>query len=208
MPFEDESVLAEFMNRHISEPAKYKLDANGKHVFYRSNAYGPLKDSWRGMIPRIVDFGSAMQLHGETGRGIFPIQPNQYRAPEVTLGFPWNRNAEIWNLGTLVRSYTTQTLARDTRFSNFGQIWDTAEGTELFQQAQDSEGKPTAKAHSAEMIALLGMPSPEFIEESHSALMYQWPYKIRLNGGELSENAFEMFGGPFFDENGIYWYSP
>lgn len=87
MPFEDESVLAEFMNRHISEPAKYKIDANGKHVFYRSNAYGPLKDSWRGMIPRIVDFGSAMQLHGETGRGIF--LPNPTKSIPCTRSHAW-----------------------------------------------------------------------------------------------------------------------
>jgi hypothetical protein len=106
MPFEDDEAMFEFINRQISEPAEYKLDATGQQVFRRDNTFGPLRDSWRlNMVPHIVDFSSALQLHGETGRGIMPIQPSQYRAPEVTLGFPWNRSADIWNLGTLVRSY-------------------------------------------------------------------------------------------------------
>lgn len=81
-----------------------------------------------------------------------------------------------------------------------------AQGTELFQQAQDSNYQYNAKAHLAEMIALLGPPPPEFIEESHSTLLLQWPDKIRMNvGGDLSQNAMEMFNGPFFDDKGTYW---
>jgi hypothetical protein len=78
-----------------------------------------------------------------------------------------------------------------------------AQGTHLFQQAQDSERRPTARAHLAEMIALLGMPSLEFIEKSRSTLKFEWPQEIRVNGGELARNAHDMFGGPFFDGNGI-----
>ena len=79
-----------------------------------------------------------------------------------------------------------------------------AQDTHLFQQAQDSNGQYNAKAHLAEMIALLGPPPPEFIEESHASLVFKWPQKIRMYGGELSENAMEMFNGPFFDDNGTY----
>lgn len=104
MPFEDGAVLAEFLERHLMQPAEYKVDAAGRHVFRRSSDFGHLRESWTQMVPTIVDFGSSLQLHGETGRGLLPIQPNHYRAPEVTLGFPWNRSADIWNLGTLVRS--------------------------------------------------------------------------------------------------------
>lgn len=53
------------------------------------------------------------------------------------------------------------------------------------------------------MIALLGMPSLEFIEKSRSTLKFEWPQEIRVNGGELARNAHDMFGGPFFDGNGI-----
>jgi hypothetical protein len=79
-----------------------------------------------------------------------------------------------------------------------------AQGTELFQQAQDSNGNYDAKAHLAEMIALLGPPPPEFIRASHSTLKLKWPQRIKIYGGELCENAMEMFKGPFFDDDGTW----
>lgn len=79
-----------------------------------------------------------------------------------------------------------------------------AQKKELFQLAQRSDGRYDAKAHLAEMIALLGPPPPEFIEASHSTLMLEWPTKIQMYEGELCQNAFELFGGPFFDNDGIY----
>lgn len=103
MPFEDGEVLGDFMNQKLIEPVEYKVDAAGQHVFRRRNDFGDLRPTWPSMVPRIIDFGSALQLRGETGRGLFPIQAHHYRAPEVTLGFPWNRSADIWSLGTLVR---------------------------------------------------------------------------------------------------------
>lgn len=102
MSFEEEAVISDFLNEQLEKPAEYKVDSMGRHVFRRNNEFGVLRDSWRGMVPCIVDFGSSLRLHGETGRGILPIQPSQYRAPEVTLGFPWSRSADIWNLGVLV----------------------------------------------------------------------------------------------------------
>jgi hypothetical protein len=74
----------------------------------------------------------------------------------------------------------------------------------LFQQTQDENLKYDAKSHFAEMIALLGMPSPEFIEASHRALLYEWPFKIHFTGGKPSQNALELYEGPFFSEDGIY----
>lgn len=73
----------------------------------------------------------------------------------------------------------------------------------LFQQSQDEDRNYDAKSHLAEMIALLGMPSPEFIEASHRALLYEWPYKIHFPGGKLSQNALELYKGPFFSKDGI-----
>lgn len=105
MPFEAEEVVSDFMNQHLEQPVEYKIDAAGRPVFRYIRDFGDLRPSWMGMVPHIVDFGSSLQLHGETGRGLFPIQANHYRAPEVTLGFPWNRSADIWSLGTLVRSH-------------------------------------------------------------------------------------------------------
>lgn len=112
MPFEDSEVLSGFLSQHLEQPAEYKIDVVGRRVFRHNSDFGGLRPSWIHMIPHIVDFGSSLQLHGKTGWGLFPIQPNQYRAPEVTLGFPWNRSADIWNLGTLVR------------LRSFGSIWE------------------------------------------------------------------------------------
>jgi len=102
--------MSDFLNEELEKAAEYKIDSMGRHVFRRNNDFGVLRDSWKGMVPYIVDFGSSLRLHGETGRGIFPIQASQYRAPEVTLGFPWNRSADIWNLGVLV-NYQQPNLA-------------------------------------------------------------------------------------------------
>lgn len=184
MSFEEVEVMSDFLNEELEKPAEYRIDSMGRHVFRRNNDFGVLRDSWKGMVPYIVDFGSSLRLHGVTGRGIFPIQASQYRAPEVTLGFPWNRSADIWNLGVLV--------------------WDMSHGTELFQQAQDADLEYNAKSHLAEMISLLGMPSPEFIERSHQALVYEWPCEIHFPGGKLAKNALELYDGPFFSEDGKF----
>lgn len=74
----------------------------------------------------------------------------------------------------------------------------------IFQQAQDADLEYNAKSHLAEMISLLGMPSPEFIERSHQALVYEWPCEIHFPGGKLAKNALELYDGPFFSEDGIY----
>lgn len=61
------------------------------------------------MVPKIVDFGLATSLksdsQGQGGiseLGLHPIQPDQYRAPEVILGCGWSFSADIWNFGVLV----------------------------------------------------------------------------------------------------------
>lgn len=36
--------------------------------------------------------------------GIYPIQPDHYRAPEVILGCGWDSKADIWNFGVMVTS--------------------------------------------------------------------------------------------------------
>ena len=64
--------------------------------------FGPLR-SLRN-IPKIVDFGMSTKLDCDDDWGVYPIQPDAYRAPEVILGCGWRMSADIWNLGVLVRS--------------------------------------------------------------------------------------------------------
>lgn len=64
----------------------------------------------KNMIPKIADFGLATRLDKPSTRdrmieeqlGIYPIQPDYYRAPEVILGCGWDFKADIWNFGVLV----------------------------------------------------------------------------------------------------------
>jgi len=51
------------------------------------------------------------------------------------------------------------------------QTWTLFEGKHLFN-TQNSEGDYSATQHLAEMIALLGMPAPEFLGRSRASLEY------------------------------------
>ncbi|PLB43367.1 protein kinase [Aspergillus steynii IBT 23096] len=182
--FEDPSVLNDFMNSQLDQPMEYKIDSTGRPVFRRRNNFGPLKKF--NNMPMLVDFGIAAKFDSDNAMGIYPIQPHHYRAPEVILGCGWKASADIWNMGTI--------------------LWDMIEGEELFQQVYDNRGRYDAKAHLAEMIALLGYPPPELIARYQSKRGLKWPTRIRWQDGELSDNADQFFGGPFFDDNGNFLY--
>ena len=98
--FEDPAVLGDFMNAHLDEPVPYKTDPTGRHIYRSDNNFGPLR-LLRNILPKIVVFGGATRLREDEG-GIYPIQPDHYRAPEVILGCGWKMNTDIWNLGALV----------------------------------------------------------------------------------------------------------
>lgn len=64
---------------------------------------GLLTGELKNMVPRIADFGLSTRLghpslvdHIEREQlGIYPIQPDHYRAPEVILGCGWDSSADI-----------------------------------------------------------------------------------------------------------------
>ncbi|KAK2782299.1 hypothetical protein FQN53_000115 [Emmonsiellopsis sp. PD_33] len=179
--FEDQTVLADFMNYHLENPMAFKVDLTGRPVYQSVNDFGPLR-SLRS-IPQLVDFGLATRLEEDDDWGVWPIQPVHYQAPEVILGNGWQMPADIWNVGVL--------------------LWDIIEGRELFQHIHDHAGHYNAKLHIAEMIALLGSPPPEVIQRYQYMREYLWPEPVRREDGRLCETAEEYFCGPFFDEKGI-----
>ncbi|PLN85805.1 protein kinase-like protein [Aspergillus taichungensis] len=90
--------------------------------------------------PILCDFGSAVMGDEEHSED---IQPDIYRAPEVILQAPWSYKVDIWNVGCV--------------------IWNLFEGESLFS-GQDPEFQTyRSRAHLAEMIRLLGPPSPDFL---------------------------------------------
>ncbi|KAJ9219056.1 hypothetical protein DTO027B5_414 [Paecilomyces variotii] len=182
--FEDPTVLADFMDSQLENPMAFKIDSTGRPVYQSRNDFGPLK-SLRS-IPQLVDFGLATRLEEDDDWGVWPIQPDHYRAPEVVLGIGWQMPADIWNFGVL--------------------LWDMIGGRELFRHIHDQQGRYDAKLHIAEMVALLGPPPPEIIQRYEYMREYSWPEPVRREDGRVCETAEEYFGGPFFDDNGRFIY--
>lgn len=104
--FEDPTVLADFLDSQLEKPMAFKIDSMGRPVYQSRNDFGPLK-SLRS-IPQLVDFGLATRLEEHDDWGVWPIQPDHYRAPEVILGNGWQMPADIWNIGVLVCTVSFQ----------------------------------------------------------------------------------------------------
>ena len=111
MTFENEDVLPNFIKQQ--RPMQYKVDAeSGRTIFRCHNDFGALDGRQiKNTFPKIADFGLATILNKSSSQdevfgkqvGIYPIQPDYYRAPEVILGCGWDFKTDIWNFGVLVR---------------------------------------------------------------------------------------------------------
>jgi hypothetical protein len=107
--FEDPAVLGDFMDAQLEKPMAFKVDPAGRPVYQSRNDFGPLR-SLRS-IPQLVDFGLTTRLEEADDWGVWPIQPDHYRAPEVILGNGWQMPADIWNIGVLVRVVVLKVMA-------------------------------------------------------------------------------------------------
>ncbi|KAK2867971.1 hypothetical protein FQN49_003289 [Arthroderma sp. PD_2] len=183
--FEDKTVVEEFIKERSNHLMEYKTDSTGRTVYRCHNNFGPLKKLMN--LPKIVDFGLARQITDSNNVQTHPIQPDHYRAPEVILGCGWSFSADIWNLGLLV--------------------WDIFERKELFHQVKDDRGNYNARAHLAEMIALLGPPPTSLVRRCNTTLENTWTNPIKDDEGRPCNNAQELFGGPFFNKYGEFLYS-
>ncbi|KAL3444933.1 kinase-like domain-containing protein [Aspergillus insuetus] len=155
MSFENDNIMNEFIEQQ--QPMQYKVDGKmtGRTIYRCQNDFGPLDGrEIKNMIPILVDFGLGTRLDKPCTRtttvgeqlGVYPIQPDQYRAPEVILGCGWDLKADIWNFGVL--------------------LWNILGSKELFQRVHGTNGRYNAKSHLAEMIALLGPPPRALLAKS------------------------------------------
>lgn len=113
MSFENENILTNFIERQQQQQMQHKVDGESGRTIYRChNDFGALDArEIKNMVPKMTDFGLATRLDQPSTRdgmagehlGIYPIQPDYYRAPEVILGCGWDFKADIWNFGVLVR---------------------------------------------------------------------------------------------------------
>jgi serine/threonine-protein kinase SRPK3 len=105
--FEDASVIEEFADAQVENPMPCKSIANGKMLYLSHNNFGHLRkiggeSPFYTMCPKLVDFGLAQRGDRPNAPLVFPIQADQFQAPEVILGTGWSYSADIWNLGVVV----------------------------------------------------------------------------------------------------------
>ncbi|KAL5685388.1 hypothetical protein EMGR_004240 [Emarellia grisea] len=99
----------------------------------------------------ITDFGLAVR--GDGAPNSHPIQPEEYRAPEVCLGADWSYSADIWNLGVM--------------------IWDLFYGRGPFDTPPNARGSGSAdEAHLGQIISLLGPPPPDLLSRGKDTSRY------------------------------------
>ncbi|KAK2594844.1 hypothetical protein QQS21_007431 [Conoideocrella luteorostrata] len=102
--FEHQSTMESFLQRQTSHPMGRKRNLGGRTVYRCHNDFGPIFRDLGKMIPQITDFGLAQQPGGRAEPLIHPIQPNEFRAPEVLLGIGWSYSADMWNFGAMPRT--------------------------------------------------------------------------------------------------------
>ncbi|KAJ5356918.1 hypothetical protein N7517_011527 [Penicillium concentricum] len=196
MTFENDKAIPRFIQEQVLKtPMHYMTDPVTNRTIYQSyKSFGPMDvDDVRNVLPKISDFGSAWQLDivdPETKSQhepviTYPIQPNYYRAPEVPLEYQWSTHGDKTN-------------------PLLSEIWNIVEGTELFTQVEDANGRYDPKSHLAEMIALLGPPPKEVLKRADHMSHVEYDSTIMIEKGKPCKNAREVFGGPYFDEEGKF----
>ncbi|KAK3318711.1 kinase-like domain-containing protein [Apodospora peruviana] len=134
---EDKGVFESFTKSEIDTPSPRKF-VNGAPV-YMSRGFGRPKTFSDSIV--LSDFGAAVR--GDVKRN-HDAQPAVYRSPEVMLKTPWSYPVDIWNVGAM--------------------IWDIFQGRHLFY-GNDPDGRGyTTRAHSVEVVALLGPPPVDMLK--------------------------------------------
>ncbi|KAK2623947.1 hypothetical protein QTJ16_006581 [Diplocarpon rosae] len=184
--FEDTSILEKFVQVH-DERKMPRVDRGGHSIYQSQNQFGPLQVRLGPIVPIISDFGHAQWIN-ESQPQINPIQPDNYRAPEVILGTGWGSSADIWNFGVL--------------------LWNMVEGTKknLFGNIHSQEGTYMARNHLAQMIALLGPPPVKLLECERKMRTWNFAPAMENYENRACHKVYEFYGGSFFDDKGSFLY--
>lgn len=188
MTFEDQCVLEAYVEAQKTNPMARKVV--DRRVIYRChNNFGDITDqsSLKKMYPKITDFGLA-QPADQSSPHLHPIQPDHCHAPEVLLGTSWSYPADIWNFGIMV--------------------WELLAGRELFQAGVGTKEPYSPTQHVAEMIAILGPVPDVLVRRERQMRSWQWSPAVRNAQGKVCSNASEYFGGPFFNDSGMFQSTP
>ncbi|KAF3385025.1 hypothetical protein F1880_001841 [Penicillium rolfsii] len=142
---EDESILVDFEEAEKTSPSPCKIVED--RVIYSSRHLRIPNLHGR---PILSDFGEA-RLFSSLGKQWEDVQPLVYRAPEVLLRMLWNEKIDIWNIGVLA--------------------WDLFEQKHLFY-ARDTNRNTSDSHHLAGMIAIMGAPPKEMLQNSEYAMKF------------------------------------
>jgi hypothetical protein len=74
----------------------------------------------------------------------------------------------------------------------------------MFLMVHDGDGRYNARAHLAEMIALMGPPPVKLLRRELEGRKFRWSPPVENDEGVLCDRAVDFFGGPFFDSKGCY----
>lgn len=101
------------------------------------------------------------------------IQSPALRAPEVTIGAPWDIGVDIWSLGCLVRTSYSNHVRIMVRFiltHTLQKVMELVQGIVLFSGEASSNGTWTAEDdHLARITEVLGQFPLEFTQKGSRA---------------------------------------
>lgn len=165
-----------------------------RNIYLSHNNFGDQHKSWL-MLPKIVDFGLAQSGGGKEPLR-HPMQPPLYKAPEVLLGIPWSYSVDIWNLGVLV-SISHHTVCTGNNRDMKMQLFELLKDKPLFSHLKSQNGVYTARAHLAEMIALLGPPPQNHIDEEKHWRDIPWDRSFPDSNNEWCDTAHQYLWWTF-----------
>ncbi|PIL26871.1 hypothetical protein GSI_11051 [Ganoderma sinense ZZ0214-1] len=129
--------------------------------------------------PVLCDFGEARI--GLPSKHTDLVQPDQYRAPEVILGAPWDEKVDIWTIGVM--------------------IWDMFENKNMFKPYGGPDNKRSDLYHLAHMVALLGPPPADLLQRSTMAELWRffdaqgnWVGATRVPDDSLEQSESRLEG--------------
>ncbi|KAL2443830.1 hypothetical protein ABEF95_013480 [Exophiala dermatitidis] len=136
---DDDDAVAKVEGTEEQNPSPRKVLPDGR-VIHLSYTM-PLTDG----EPMITDFGAA-RLGEPDQKHMGDVMPGFYRAPEIILGMKWDDKIDIWAVGLM--------------------MWDLLEGHRLFRAVKD--GYLDDELHLAEMVALMGPPPEDVLEQARA----------------------------------------
>ncbi|KAL1848322.1 hypothetical protein Daus18300_013648 [Diaporthe australafricana] len=139
---QDEQLLVKMLEDELGGKLCPRKDAGDRTVY----ATRYFRESIGNLY--LCDLGEAVVGDKNTG----PAMPTQYRAPEIILGMKWGHAIDMWSIGMMV--------------------WDMMQPADIFKIYNREDEFLNNAYHLASMIALLGPPPREFLEQSQESSKY------------------------------------